>query len=296
MPHRRGRATLRRKPALPRRGGSPPSSPPRPIDYVVVASAPLEDPDLPAILRALRRLPGHAGDPANREPRALLAPQREPRRLPRPAGLAGRGFARLEEHGLSFDLQLNPQPVPQGHASCRAVTPGIPIIVGHLGSPTLDDLREGTVYWDGPRGPRRSRARASQDLDAVLPGQASGTRNPLVRDSVSPRHRDYSARADACSRRTSRSRSGWDGRPSALYAAFRELVSHLDADERQRLFADSARRAYRAPDSSAGVTIDARSASPDTWIRVPFHPGRIRTPAPSRGPASDQRWGEMQCE
>ena len=66
---------------------------PPPLDYVVVASAPLEDPDLPAILRDLAAgCPGlrASRDTADREPRSLVAPQRAARGLSRPGGVAKR--------------------------------------------------------------------------------------------------------------------------------------------------------------------------------------------------------------
>ena len=60
-----------------------------------------------------------------------------------------RGFGLLAEHGLRFDLQLNPH---QFAAAARLVAahPQIPVVIDHLGTPTLADLR-GETYWEGMR-------------------------------------------------------------------------------------------------------------------------------------------------
>ena len=217
---------------------------PPPHDYVVVASAPLEDPDLPAILRALGDCPGIRGirQIVNHEP---SWPRNAARGdfLDQPAWQ--KGFARLEEFGLSFDLQLNPH---QFRKAARLVArhPGIPIVIGHLGSPTLDDLREGAVYWDG--------LEALADVEQVYlkvsmlsyPDR-DWDRNELVRESALRAIDLFGpGRCMFASNFPVEKRMGWPA--DRLYGAFRELASHLGADDRQRLFADSARRAYRPPD------------------------------------------------
>ena len=221
---------------------------PPPHDYAVVASAPLEDPDIPAILRELRGCPGLRGirQIVNHEP---SWPRNASRGdfLDQPAWQ--RGFARLEEFGLSFDLQLNPH---QFRKAARLVArhPGIPIVIGHLGSPTLEDLREGTVYWDG--------LEALADLEHVhlkvsmlsYPDR-EWDRNELVRESALRAIGLFGpGRCMFASNFPVEKRMGWPA--DRLYAAFRELVLHLDAHEQQRLFTDSARRAYRVPEPPPG--------------------------------------------
>ena len=221
---------------------------PPPLDYVVVASAPLEDPDLPAILGALVECPGMRGirQIVNHEP---SWPRNVARGdfLDQPAWQ--KGFARLEEFGLSFDLQLNPH---QFRKAARLVArhPGVPIVIGHLGSPTLENLREGTVYWDG--------LAALADLEQVFlkvsmlsyPDR-DWDRNELVRESALRAIDLFGpGRCMFASNFPVEKRMGWPA--GRLYGAFRELVSHLDADESQRLFAESARRAYRAPETHSG--------------------------------------------
>ena len=221
---------------------------PPPLDYVVVASAPLEDPDLPAILRDLA-----AGCPGLRGIRQIVNhdpswPRNERRGDFLDQAAWRKGLARLEDHSLAFDLQLNPG---QFRKAARLVArhPGIPIVVGHLGSPTLADLRDGKVYWEG--------LAALADLEPVhlkisMLSYTDGDwdRNSLVRDSV---HRAMDLfgveRCMFASNFPVEKHVGW---PAArLYPAFLDLASHLDAADRQRLFADNARRAYGVPETTS---------------------------------------------
>ena len=201
------------------------------------------------------------------------------------------GFARLEELGLSFDLQLNPH---QFRKAARLVArhPGIPIVIGHLGSPTLEDLREGTVYWDG--------LAALADLEQVhikisMLSYPDGEwdRNPLVRESVR-RAMDLfgPGRCMFASNFPVEKRMGW---PAArLYRAFRDLVSHLDAADRQKLFADTAGRPTgcsrkRAPGLSSGSrTLPVSGVAPN--LDGAGAPPRSAAPAPRRIP-SDSKAG-----
>ena len=222
---------------------------PPPLDYVVVASAPLEDPNLPAILGDLA-----AGCPGLRGIRQIVNhdpswPRNESRGdfLDQPAWREG--FARLEEFSLAFDLQLNPG---QFRKAARLLTrhPRTPIIIGHLGSPTAADLREGTVYWDGLEA-LADLEQTYLKISMLSYPDTEWDRNPLVRDSV---HRTIdlfgTRRCMFASNFPVEKHVGW---PAArLYAAFRGLASHLDPADRQPLFADNARRAYRAPETVSG--------------------------------------------
>jgi predicted TIM-barrel fold metal-dependent hydrolase len=60
------------------------------------------------------------------------------------------GYAKLAGVGFSFDMQLNPHQYQKG-AAIAAKYPGIPVIINHLGTPTLKDLEEdeGKVFWEG---------------------------------------------------------------------------------------------------------------------------------------------------
>ena len=221
---------------------------PSPLDYVIVASASLEDPDLPAVLRDLAQCAALRGirQILNHDP---SWPRNESRGdfLDQPAW--ERGFARLEELSLSFDLQLNPHQFRKA-ARLLARYPGIPIVIDHLGSPTLADLREGTVYWEGLEA-LADLEQAYLKVSMLSYPDRSWDRNPLVRESVR-RALDLFG-VDRCmfaSNFPVEKHAGW---PAArLCAGFRGLASHLDAADRQRLFADTARRAYRAAESPPG--------------------------------------------
>ena len=214
-----------------------------PLDYIVVASAPLEDPNLPTILgdladcaklRGIRQILNHEPSWPRNERRGDF--------LDQPAWQEG--FARLEEFSLSFDLQLNPHQFRKA-ARLLARHPGIPIVIGHLGSPTLDDLREGAVYWDGLAALADPRAGISQDIDALLPRRRMGPQFAGARIGApgpgAIRHPTVHVRFELPGRETRRLTA------DRLYAAFREVGSHLDAADQQRLFAATARRAYRVP-------------------------------------------------
>ena len=60
------------------------------------------------------------------------------------------GYAKLADVGFSFDMQLNPHQYKKGAAIAKKY-PQIPVIVNHLGTPTLKDLEEdgGAVFWEG---------------------------------------------------------------------------------------------------------------------------------------------------
>ena len=218
---------------------------PPPHDYVVVASAPLEDPELPTILRELSVCPGMRGirQIVNHAP---SWPRNASRGdfLDQPAWQ--RGFARLEEFGLSFDLQLNPH---QFRKAARLVArhPGIPIIIGHLGSPTLENLREGTVYWDGLEA-LADVGQVYLKVSMLSYPDRDWDWNELVRESALRAIDLFGpGRCMFASNFPVEKRMGWPA--DRLYTAFRELVSHLGAADRQKLFADTARQAYRVPDS-----------------------------------------------
>ena len=216
-----------------------------PLDYVVVASAPLEDPSLPAVLRDLAQCVGLRGirQILNHEP---SWPRNADRGdfLDQPAW--EKGFARLEEYALSFDLQLNPH---QFRKASRLLVryPGIPIVIDHLGSPTLTDLREGTIYWDGLE------ALAGLEQTCLKISMLSYTdrkwdRNPLIRESVLRALDLFGVeRCMFASNYPVEKHVGWT--VDRLYGAFRDLVAHLDEADRRQLFADTARRAYRAAGS-----------------------------------------------
>ena len=116
--------------------------------YIIVSTAPLEDVNAGKILTQLAENPLFRGIrqiinyepswPRNNQLGNLLCNPRW-----------REGYAELKKHSLSYDFQLNPH---QFRDAARLVEkhPETPVIIGHLGSPTLNDLTEKKeVYWDG---------------------------------------------------------------------------------------------------------------------------------------------------
>ena len=217
---------------------------PSPLDYVLVASAPLEDPELPAILRDLTARPGVRGirQILNHEP---SWPRNRRRGDLLDQSAWQEGFAKLEQLSLSFDLQLNPHQFRKA-ARLLARHPGIPIVIGHLGSPTLADLQgRGTVYWEGLEA-LADLEQAYLKISMLSYVDERWRRSPLIRETVHRALELFGAeRCMFASNYPVEKHVGWSA--AELYAGFRELAGHLDAADRQRLFADTARRAYRVP-------------------------------------------------
>ena len=123
-------------------------------------------------------------------------------------------------------------------------------MIGHLGSPTLDDLSEGTVYWEGLEA-LADLEQAYLKISMLSYPDKDWPESTLVREIGAPR--PGALRCGRCmfaSNFPVEKHVGWSA--DRLYAAFADLVSHLDAADRQRLFADTARRAYRVPEASSG--------------------------------------------
>jgi predicted TIM-barrel fold metal-dependent hydrolase len=212
------------------------------LPYVMVASAPLEYEGVPALLERL------AADERVRGVRQII--NYEPS-WPRNGDLGDllenaawrRGYGLLAEHGLRFDLQLNP---PQYAAAARlvAANPRIPVVIDHLGTPMLADLR-GDVYWDGLRA-LADCAHTTIKLSMFPYIDGEWDTNALVTDSVLRVIELFGVeRCFFASNFPVDLKSGW---PAArLFGAFARLVGGMPEADRQRLFADNARRAYGVP-------------------------------------------------
>ena len=107
-------------------------------------------------------------------------------------------------------------------------------------------------------------------------------RNPLVRDSARRAMDLFGVkRCMFASNFPVEKHVGW---PAArLYAGFRDIASHLAAADQQRLFADTARRAYRVSDVGVGLTF--------TSTARPAASGRAGdAPLDTELPLSGVRW------
>lgn len=103
----------------------------------IVAFADLTDPDVATLLAR------HAAHQRVRGIRQIVNWHADPRRSYTAADLTGTerwaaGFARLADHGLSFDLQCYPGQMP-AVAAIAARHPAVPVMINHLGMPVLAD-------------------------------------------------------------------------------------------------------------------------------------------------------------
>lgn len=209
--------------------------------YRLVASAPLESAAWPPLLEALQALPGVVGIrqilnhepswPRNRQLGDLLDS---------PAWREG--FARLSEAGYSFDLQCNP------HQHLKAANflqqhPQVPVILNHLGTPTQEDLTEGTRYWEG-MGALAELPQVSLKLSMLSYPQQQWDQSRLVTDAVLRAIELFGVeRCMFASNFPVELPQNWPA--PTLYRAFRQLVQEFSLTEQQSLFAENAQRVYR---------------------------------------------------
>ena len=211
--------------------------------YIIVSTAPLEDVNAGKILTQLAENPLFRGIrqiinyepswPRNNQLGNLLCNPRW-----------REGYAELKKHSLSYDFQLNPH---QFRDAARLVEkqPETPVIIGHLGSPTLNDLTEKKeVYWDGLK------AFSDQEKTCIKISMLSyidknWDQNSLVQETVL-RVIDLFG-IDRCffaSNFPVENLFGWNA--DRLYKAFVSLIDHhFNHEDQQKLFADNAKKVYR---------------------------------------------------
>ncbi len=209
------------------------------LPYVMVASAPLEQEGVQALLRQL------AADDRVRGVRQIV--NHEPS-WPRNGHLGNllestawrQGYRLLAEHGLGFDLQLNPH---QYAAAARllAANPHVPVVIDHLGTPTFADLR-GDTYWDGMRA-LADCPHTTMKLSMLPYVDREWDTNALATESVLRVIDLFGVeRCFFASNFPVDLKSGW---PAArLFGAFARLVSEMPEVDRRRLFTGNAMRAY----------------------------------------------------
>src|SRR3546814_3636908 len=103
----------------------------------IVAFAPLDDPDVDALLAA------HARHGGVRGIRHIVNWHADPARTYTPRDVTQdaawqRGYSRLAQHGLSFDLQCYPGQMEK-LAPLVARHPDVSVIVNHMGMPVASD-------------------------------------------------------------------------------------------------------------------------------------------------------------
>ncbi len=212
--------------------------------YVLVASAPLEDPGIDAILSTLAANPNVCGirQIINFEP-SWPRNGRLGNLLDNPQWT--KGFGALGRHSLSFDLQLNPHQFQQA-SELIGKFPDTLVIIDHLGSPTLDDLQQrADQYWNGLKTLAKHE-RSFIKISMLSYIDESWDQNPLVRDTVLNVIEIFGI--DRCffaSNFPVENNIGWDAK--RLFLAFEQLVVGLyGPEDLLKLFSRNARCAYAA--------------------------------------------------
>jgi len=211
---------------------------------IIISTAPLEDVNIGKILTQL------AEDPLVRGVRQIL--NFEPP-WPRNKQLGDllcdpkwqQGYAELKNFSMSWDLQINPNQF-QDAARVIEKNPETPVIIGHLGTPTLIDITEKKdVYWDG--------LKALSDLDNAFMKismlaytDPEWETNPLIKDTVLRVIDLFGVdRCQFASNLPVENLWGWDAK--RIYAGFLGLVDNqFSHEDQQKLFADNAKKVYKA--------------------------------------------------
>ena len=142
---------------------------------------------------------------------------------------------------MSFDLQLNPHQFIDASILGEA-HPNIPMIIGHLGSPTLADLEQGQRYWEGMRR-LAELEQATIKLSMLTYQDPEWDSNQLVKETVLKIIDLFGI--DRCffaSNFPVEQHLGWSA--SRLYQSFHDLVKHFSEDEQNKLFSQNAKLAY----------------------------------------------------
>ena len=210
------------------------------LPSAVVAHAALDDPDVAAVLAEHARSPLLRG--IRHKPQAAAAPG-EARR-----GLAGSmddprwrdGYALLQRHGLSFDLQT-----PWWHLDAAAELgrdfPATPIIVNHTGLPA-DRSPEGLAGW------RRGLEAIAACPNAALKISGLGrpglpwtvaANGPVICDAIAI------FGVERCLFASNFPVDGLAGTFAEIFTGFAQAVADRPREERGKLFHDNAVRIYR---------------------------------------------------
>jgi predicted TIM-barrel fold metal-dependent hydrolase len=212
------------------------------LPTVLVVNAPLHKPEAAAVLEQ------QAAFPRVRGVRFILSWHDDPEKrfADRPDHMEDAawraGFARLRQHGMSFDMMLYPQQM-EAAARLAAAFPDTQIILNHCGSP-IDRDPAGMARW-----------RAGLKLLAARPNVAIKISDLVAYDhhwTLDSLRPVVLACLEAFG--TDRAMFGSDAPVAGLHASydevfdsFKTIVADLAPGEQRRLFHDNAVRLYRAP-------------------------------------------------
>jgi len=207
-----------------------------------VAQAWLERADVAEVLAGQARSPLVRG--IRQKPRAASSPDAVERGAPGSMGdpTWRRGYALLERHGLSYDLQT-----PWWHlaeaAEVATAFPRTPLILNHTGLPA-DRSEAGLAGWRAALGALAECPNAFLKISGLgrkgLPWtlEANG---PVIRDAVAI------FGVDRCMFASNYPVDRLAGRFDTIFSGFAAAVADLPSAARRQLFHDNAMRIYRIP-------------------------------------------------
>ena len=218
-------------------------------NYVLVPTAPLEEPAVGGLLAEL------ASDPKVKGIRQIVNHQPD---WPRNTHLGDlldnpdwqRGYAELQKHKLSFDLQLNPHQFTKAAALIKR-HPEIPVIINHLGSPTLEDLTEKSDQFRAGIESLAACENTAIKLSMLFYTAQDWDQHDVVMDAVWFVIDTFGE--DRCFFATNYPvdiKFGWSG--GRLFGAMRKLVEARYGEAvLRKMFSGNATRIYRAGESFA---------------------------------------------
>jgi len=206
----------------------------------MVAQARLDRPDVEAVLEGHCRYPRVRG--IRHKPTAAASPAEIVEGAPGSISDAAwrRGYARLQGHGLSFDLQTPWWHLREAAALARDF-PQTQIVLNHTGLPA-DRSPEGLAGW---REAMRTLA-AEPNVAVKISGLGQPGRpwtvadnGPIVRETIEIFGVDH------CMFASNFPVDGLCARLDTILSGFEEIVRDRDRADRLKLFCDNARRIYR---------------------------------------------------
>ena len=210
-------------------------------DYYIVATLALENPNVADLLakityhnkvRGIRQILNYQPSwPRN---------QRLGNLLENPAWCDG--FEKLKDFQLIFDLQINPHQFKQA-AKLSERNPQIPLVLGHLGSPTLQDLKDEKIYWEGIQA-LADCPQNSVKLSMLSYIDKDWQNNFLVKDTVLKIIDTFGV--DRCffaSNFPVELNEDWPS--EKLLDAFKDLVKSFSPADQRKLFSENAKRVYK---------------------------------------------------
>jgi predicted TIM-barrel fold metal-dependent hydrolase len=206
----------------------------------IVAQARLDRPDVEAVLEAHGRYPRVRG--IRHKPTAAASPAGVLEGVPGSMGDPGwrRGYARLEDHRLSFDLQAPWWHLGEAAALARDF-PRTQIVLNHAGLPA-DRSPEGIAGWREAMRTLAGEPNVAVKISGLgRPGRpwTVASNGPIVRETIEI------FGVDRCMFASNFPVDGLCAGLDIILSGFKEIVRDLDRADRRKLFCDNARRIYR---------------------------------------------------